>query len=560
MAVSVKHAFVSAIPDSGDATIVQPSNWNDEHTVVGLGTAAEADTVDFATSAQGTKADSAVQPGDLAAVATSGAYSDLSGTPTLGTAAAADVGDFATAAQGTKADSALQPGAIGVSVQAYDADLSAWAGVNPSSYSTSAQIAAAYQPLDSDLTALAAAGNSGVLAATTASFTTADETKLDGLREKLTAARTYYVDDAGSNSNNGLTIGAPFLTVQKAVDVAQTLDTNGFDVIIAVLAGTYTAGATIAGALVGGGTLNIIGDTTTPGNVIVNATSADCFFATEGAIVVIRGFKLTTTTSGNCLNAAIGSYLLYGNIEFGSCAGMHINFGSESLVYTAFNCTISGGAQGHFHGGSPGTLITNAITITLTGTPAFSVYFAGTAGAYLTLNALNFSGSATGKRYLAHKNGVIDVGTTSETFLPGSVAGTTESGGKYVGDVTLPDLIGNSGSYTPTLSSLVNLDSATPATFRWNRSGNVINVVGYVTTDATTASLTSTTFEMTLPVNAAANPSYVLGLCSGASANENGIVLAVAAANRAKVYYSAQLTTANTMVVQFSYGVASTDY
>ena len=37
-----------------------------------------------------------------------GAYSSLSGTPTLGTAAAAATGDFATAAQGTKADSALQ--------------------------------------------------------------------------------------------------------------------------------------------------------------------------------------------------------------------------------------------------------------------------------------------------------------------------------------------------------------------------------------------------------------------------------------------------------------------
>lgn len=37
------------------------------------------------------------------------AYSDLSGTPTLGTAAAADTTDFATAAQGTTADSAVQP-------------------------------------------------------------------------------------------------------------------------------------------------------------------------------------------------------------------------------------------------------------------------------------------------------------------------------------------------------------------------------------------------------------------------------------------------------------------
>ena len=76
----------------------------------------------YATAAQGTLADSATQPGDLATVATSGSYNDLSnlptlfsgayadltGKPTLGTAAAAATGDFATAAQGAKADTALQ--------------------------------------------------------------------------------------------------------------------------------------------------------------------------------------------------------------------------------------------------------------------------------------------------------------------------------------------------------------------------------------------------------------------------------------------------------------------
>jgi len=78
--------------------------------------------VGAATAAQGDLADSAVQPGDLAAVATSGAYSDLSGRPTLGTAAAADADDFATAAQGLLADSAVQeiiPG-TGVTVDSTD--------------------------------------------------------------------------------------------------------------------------------------------------------------------------------------------------------------------------------------------------------------------------------------------------------------------------------------------------------------------------------------------------------------------------------------------------------
>ena len=75
-----------------------------------------------ATAAQGALADSATQPGDLATVATSGSYNDLSnlptlfsgayadltGKPTLGTAAATASTDYATAAQGATADSALQ--------------------------------------------------------------------------------------------------------------------------------------------------------------------------------------------------------------------------------------------------------------------------------------------------------------------------------------------------------------------------------------------------------------------------------------------------------------------
>lgn len=46
-------------------------------------------------------------------VATSGDYDDLDNKPTLGTAAAANTGDFATAIQGGKADTAVQPGDLG---------------------------------------------------------------------------------------------------------------------------------------------------------------------------------------------------------------------------------------------------------------------------------------------------------------------------------------------------------------------------------------------------------------------------------------------------------------
>lgn len=54
-------------------------------TVKGLGSAAYTSSSDYATSAQGGKADTAVQPSALATVATSGSYTDLSNKPTIPT-------------------------------------------------------------------------------------------------------------------------------------------------------------------------------------------------------------------------------------------------------------------------------------------------------------------------------------------------------------------------------------------------------------------------------------------------------------------------------------------
>ena len=125
----------SAVSTFG-GTLIDDADAAAARTTLGLGTAATTAAADYATAAQGALADSATQPGDLATVATSGSYNDLSnlptlfsgayadltgkptlfsgayadltGKPTLGTAAATASTDYATAAQGATADSALQ--------------------------------------------------------------------------------------------------------------------------------------------------------------------------------------------------------------------------------------------------------------------------------------------------------------------------------------------------------------------------------------------------------------------------------------------------------------------
>lgn len=43
MAINVTHSKVSTIPDGDDTSLIRPSDWNDDHVIVGLGTMAEQD-------------------------------------------------------------------------------------------------------------------------------------------------------------------------------------------------------------------------------------------------------------------------------------------------------------------------------------------------------------------------------------------------------------------------------------------------------------------------------------------------------------------------------------
>jgi hypothetical protein len=58
-------------------------------------------------------------------------------------------------------------------------------------------------------------------------------------REVLTANRTYYVSTTGSDTtNNGLSTGSLFATLQKAWNVATTLDLARFSVTIQMVSWT----------------------------------------------------------------------------------------------------------------------------------------------------------------------------------------------------------------------------------------------------------------------------------------------------------------------------------
>lgn len=253
-------------------------------------------------------------------------------------------------------------------------------------------------------------------------------------REKLSAARTYYVRTDGSDSNTGLVNSAAgaFLTIQKAVDVAAALDLGIYDATINVGAGTWTAPTTFK-TLVGAGRVVIRGINSDTTSTVISTTASDCFSGYFVGKYHFEWLKLQTINSGYCLYArGGGSLVTWGNVNFGPAPFMHIAAASNASMEAVANYTVSGGGTAHAAAYDCSVVRLSSVVITLQGTPAFGQAFAVSERASSMVIVNNtFSGSATGPRYYVGTNGVMITGA-GETYLPGNSAGVKANGGQYV--------------------------------------------------------------------------------------------------------------------------------
>jgi hypothetical protein len=257
-----------------------------------------------------------------------------------------------------------------------------------------------------------------------------------GPRELLAADRTYWVSPAGADANDGRSAAAPFATLQRAYDViVATLDTGGRTVTIQLADGTYTAGLAIAKPWTGGGVVTLKGNAAAPANVVISTTNANAIgvSAVLPAAFNVQDLKLTTATSGDAIRHSGSGQLAFQNVVFGAvpAASYHLRADAPgAFILATGNYTISGGAGVHAGAVATGALVQlNNLTMTLTGTPAFAALFAyAVHAAQVYVSSTTFSGTATGTRYLAQLNGLI---VTNGATLPGSVPGSTATGGQY---------------------------------------------------------------------------------------------------------------------------------
>lgn len=257
-------------------------------------------------------------------------------------------------------------------------------------------------------------------------------------REILTANRTYYVRTDGSDANTGLanTSGGAFLTIQKAIDTVAGLDLSVYDALIQVGAGTYTSQVALK-TIVGAGLVTLRGDTSTPANVVISTTGADCILGNFiQARYHIEGFRLTAATAGRGIFGLGGALnITFGSLEFASVPSGYyqIAAGQGCSIVANANYAIVGGAGSGMHIFCSNAHVSIAgRTVTLTGTPPFGEFVRAIFLGLVEAQSATFSGSATGARYNAFGNAVIYTNSGGATHFPGNASGAASSGGQYL--------------------------------------------------------------------------------------------------------------------------------
>jgi hypothetical protein len=267
----------------------------------------------------------------------------------------------------------------------------------------------------------------------------------------VTGNRDYYVNPAtGNDSNDGKTPATAWQTLGHAYNwIQRSIDFAGYTVTVHCADGTYTTGVTAVGICrgqAGPGSFVFIGNTSNPSNCLVSSAGV-CFYCGSGAKLNIQGFKVTVSGnySASVACSGAGSEMTLGVMDYGPSgpqgagnANNQISCGGGASINMVSSYTISGGAAAHIVASANGSISCVGLTISIGGTPNFTVSFAnaqenGTLYLNDILNHQNiYVGAATGQRYSVMANGVIFTYGAGPNYIPGTIGGSTSTGGQYV--------------------------------------------------------------------------------------------------------------------------------
>jgi hypothetical protein len=259
----------------------------------------------------------------------------------------------------------------------------------------------------------------------------------------LSANTTLYVNaSTGSDTlydGSAATVSGsrgPFKTIGKAVASAFVYGPSNYALTIQIADGTYNESVSIPS--IGGPALVLNGNSGTPSNVLITSAAGSCISVRGPNAVTVSNLKVVcsdASSAGMSVNGS-GASLETSNTVSGTCAGYVFlaNGGGSALVgdHTfAGNCTYGFATSRNgalsLNGGSVYTISTS-ITV--------NAFATGESGGSMEVPLVSVPtfvnpGNVTGKKYALVLNAVLNTRGQGASYFPGTVAGTTATGGQY---------------------------------------------------------------------------------------------------------------------------------
>lgn len=239
----------------------------------------------------------------------------------------------------------------------------------------------------------------------------------------------------GTSATVGSGTAGPFKTIGKAVTTAWSYAPSQYTITISVAAGTYNEAVTppgyagpnviINGAGASSVTINATGtnnhcvtlsgpNTMSVQNLTVQTASSNY----SGFAVSDSAVLSTANTASNAIAAAVFYAVNGGSLSIGS----HTFNGSSTYLYWAINSGSLG------FGGSSTQTFSTSISVSAT----IAAGQGGNAGAASPFQPSFVNPSyVSGAKYLASFNGIVTATGLGVNFYPGTVAGSTSTGGQY---------------------------------------------------------------------------------------------------------------------------------
>ncbi len=245
---------------------------------------------------------------------------------------------------------------------------------------------------------------------------------------------TLWVRSDGNDANDGSVndSGHAFKTIAAALNFGLSRYAFSNLYIKLGMGGTYDSPQYIPPAA---GTVNIVGDTgnqslyviSGPGSVGQGSLGVSTSTNLIGLTVVNTGTQSHTVAAANSAQLTLTNVSL---VSTNTTTGIHAYATGGRIVF-ANGCTIQGNAAAALWGEVGGDAAVNPQTaLTILGTPAFSVAFAGalSQGRVTMFNGAAIVGSATGPRYNVQNYSIINTNGGGPNFFPGNQPGYNNNG------------------------------------------------------------------------------------------------------------------------------------